>query len=104
MWERVVLHKLGAGRPCERVHLYSTRAPGHEMLDFLRLEVIKYIFQWLQHFQEYVAHTVTHSLPCDTHVASLQFHPCNIHTITDLYMITKIHSAELGVGRGFSHY
>ncbi len=24
MWERVILHKLGAGRHCERVHLYST--------------------------------------------------------------------------------
>ncbi len=23
MWERVILHKLGVGRPCERVHLYS---------------------------------------------------------------------------------
>ena len=24
MWERVVLHKIWAGCPCERVHLYST--------------------------------------------------------------------------------
>ncbi len=23
MWEQVILHKLGVGRPCERVHLYS---------------------------------------------------------------------------------